>query len=132
MLTAASVLAFGVISLATWNLPTLTTGIGWYVALFAAVGAPGVIMLAGLISVFQQESEPHQRGAAFAAVGLVSAAGQGAGILFGALSDTTISLLPLLQVQGCLYLLGGLVALLWLPRTLHPVRAPTAETATSN
>lgn len=129
-LTAASVLAFGVISLVTWNLPALTTGIGWYVVLFAAVGAPGVVMLAGLISVFQQESEPRQRGAVFAAVGLVSAAGQSVGIFLGALSDTTIGLLPLLQVQGCLYLLGGLIALLWLPRTLDSARARAADTAT--
>ncbi|MEV0890777.1 MFS transporter [Promicromonospora sp. NPDC050262] len=131
-LTAASVLAFGVMSLVTWNLPALTTDIGWYVGLFSAVGAPGVVMLAGLLSVFQQESEPRQRGAVFAAVGLVSAAGQGVGILLGALSDTMIGLLPLLQVQGCLYLAGGLVALLWLPRTLHSSHAPAADTATRN
>lgn len=127
-LTAASVLAFGVISLVTWNLPALTTSIGWYVLLFAGVGAPGVVMLAGLISVLQG-SEPRRRGAVFAAVGLVGAAGQGAGILLGALSDTTIGLLPLLQVQGGLYLLGGAIALLWLPRTLHPAGAPAEGTA---
>lgn len=123
-LTVASVLAFGVISLVTWNLPALTTDIGWFVVLFAAVGAPGVVMLAGLLSVLQQESELHQRAGVFAAVGLVGAVGQGVGILLGALSDTAIGLLPLLQVQGCLYLLGGVIALLWLPRTLRsPTRA---------
>ncbi|MCH1882767.1 MFS transporter [Agrococcus sp. ARC_14] len=126
-LTAASVLAFGVISLVTWNLPALTTGLGWYVVLFAAVGAPGVIMFAGLMSVLQQESEPRQRGAVFAAVGLASAVGQGLGILLGALSDTAFGLLPLLQVQGCLYLLGGLIALLWLPRALGSARARDAD-----
>ncbi|GEK78756.1 MFS transporter [Agrococcus baldri] len=123
-LTAASVLAFGVISLVTWNLPAVTTGIGWYVVLFAAVGAPGVVMLAGLVSVLQQESEPRQRGAVFAAVGLVGAVGQAVGILLGSLSDTAVGLLPLLQVQGCLYLLGGVIALCWLPRALRPASAP--------
>jgi hypothetical protein len=52
----------------------------------------------------------------FAAVGLVGAAGQALGILLGALSDGAIGLLPLLEVQGCLYLLSGVIALLWLPR----------------
>lgn len=116
LLTAASLFAFGALSLVTWNLPALTTAIWPYILLFAAVGAPGVIMIAGLMSVLQEESQPHQRGAVFAAVGLVSAVGQAAGILLGALSDGAIGLLPLLEVQGCLYLLSGVIALLWLPR----------------
>ncbi|WP_349428057.1 MFS transporter [Microbacterium sp. LWS13-1.2] len=115
-LTAASLFAFGVLSLVTWNLPTVTTEIWPYVLLFAAVGAPGVIMIAGLMSVLQEQSEPRQRGAVFAAVGLVSAVGQALGILPGALSDGAIGLLPLLEAQGCLYLLSGVIALLWLPR----------------
>ncbi|MFB7893548.1 MFS transporter [Microbacterium sp. NPDC056044] len=130
-LTALSLFAFGALSLVTWNLPALTTDIWPYVALFAAVGAPGVIMIAGLMSVLQEHSAPWQRGAVFAAVGLVSALGQAAGILLGALSDGPIGLLPLLELQGCLYLLSGVIALLWLPR---PPRAGKtrrlAETAT--
>ncbi|MDQ7880028.1 MFS transporter [Microbacterium sp. QXD-8] len=115
-LTAASLFAFGALSLVTWNLPAVTTDVWPYVLLFAAVGAPGVIMIAGLMSVLQEESEPRQRGAVFAAVGLVSAVGQALGILLGALSDGAIGLLPLLEAQGCLYLLSGVIALLWLPR----------------
>lgn len=115
-LTALSLFAFGALSLVTWNLPGLTTDIWPYVVLFAAVGAPGVIMIAGLMSVLQEHSDPWQRGAVFAAVGLVSALGQAAGILLGALSDGPIGLLPLLELQGCLYLLSGVIALLWLPR----------------
>ncbi|WP_106814465.1 MFS transporter [Microbacterium timonense] len=124
-LTAGSVLAFGVISLVTWNLPALTTEIGWYVALFTAVGAPGVVMVAGLTSVLQEESDRRERGAVFAAVGLVGAVGQGLGILLGALSDTAIGLMPLLEAQGCLYLLAGVIALVWLPR---PVPSPSTST----
>lgn len=115
-LTAASLLAFGALSLVTWNLPAVTTDIWPYVLLFAAVGAPGVIMVAGLMSVLQEQSEPGQRGAVFAAVGLFGALGQAAGILLGALSDGPVGLLSLLEVQGCLYLASGVMALLWLPR----------------
>ncbi|HEX5858389.1 MAG TPA: MFS transporter [Microbacterium sp.] len=115
-LTAASLFAFGILSLITWNLPALTTEIAPYVVLFAAVGAPGVVMIAGLVSVLQEESDPAQRGAVFAAVGLVGALGQAAGIVLGGLADTTVGLLPLLELQGALYLLGGVFAVLWLPR----------------
>jgi len=129
-LTALSLFAFGAISLATWNLPALTTDLWPYVILFAAVGAPGVIMIAGLMSVLQEQSEPSQRGAVFAAVGLVSALGQAAGILLGALSDGPIGLLLLLELQGGLYLLSGVIALLWLPRAavvpLEAVSQPAA------
>jgi MFS family permease len=114
-LTAASLLAFGCLSLATWNLPLLTTSVLPYALLFAAVGAPGVVMMAGLMSVLQTHSTRPQRGAVFAAVGLVSAVGQAMGILLGALSDGPIGLLPLLELQGCLYLLSGIVALRGLP-----------------
>jgi MFS family permease len=127
-LTALSLFAFGALSLVTWNLPAVTTDIWPYVVLFAAVGAPGVIMIAGLMSVLQEQSEPRQRGAVFAAVGLVSALGQAGGILLGALSDGPIGLLPLLELQGCLYLLSGLIALLWLPReTARPKTASPAD-----
>ncbi|MGK3950888.1 MFS transporter [Microbacterium sp. I2] len=116
VLAGASLLVFGALSLATWNLPPITTDLWPYVLLFAAVGAPGVVMLAGLMSVLQEHSEPHHRGAVFAAVGLVAAVGQAGGILLGALSDGPVGLMPLLQAQGCLYLLSGVIALRWLPR----------------
>lgn len=116
LLTVASLLLFGALSLVTWNLPALTTSIVPYLLLFAAVGAPGVVMVAGLITVLQEESSPHQRGAVFAAIGLLGALGQGAGILLGGLADGPIGLIPLLELQGCLYLLAGVIALVWLPR----------------
>lgn len=132
-LATASLFAFGALSLAIWNLPALTTHLWPYVLLFAAVGAPGVIMIAGLISVLQEESAPAQRGAVFAAVGLVGALGQAAGILLGGVSDGPIGLVPLLEVQGGLYLFAGVIALLWLPRPTAPSLAATraADSATT-
>jgi MFS family permease len=127
LLTAASLLAFGVLSLVTWNLPALTTEITPYIVLFAAVGAPGVVMIAGLTSVLQEESDPTQRGAVFAAVGLVGALGQAAGIVLGGLADGAVALLPLLELQGSLYVLGGVLALLCLPRRPAGTSSTTAE-----
>ena len=67
------------------------------------------------MSVLQEQSEPRQRGAVFAAVGLFGALGQAAGILLGGRSDGPVGPLSLLEIQGCLDLLGGVIALLWLP-----------------
>jgi len=128
-LTAASLFAFGAISLISWNLPYLTTELWPYVVLFVAVGAPGVIMVAGLMSTLQEHSEPRQRGAVFAAVGLIGALGQAAGILLGALSDGPVGLVLLLEIQGGLYLLSGVIALLWLPRAVTKPQAEAAAAA---
>jgi MFS family permease len=115
-LTIISLLVFGGVSLVTWNLPLLTTSIPPYIVLFALVGAPGVTFSTGLISTLQQESAARQRGAVFAAIGMLSAAGQAVGILAAGLVDGPVALTPLLQVQGCLYLASGIVAAIWLPR----------------
>lgn len=117
-LTIISLLVFGAVSLVTWNLPLLTTSIPPYIVLFALVGAPGVIFSTGLISTLQQESAARQRGAVFAAIGMLSAAGQAVGILAAGLVDGPVALTPLLQVQGCLYLASGIVAAIWLPRLI--------------
>lgn len=130
VLAGVSLLVFGALSLATWNLPPITIDLWPYVLLFAAVGAPAVVMLAGLMSVLQEHSEPHHRGAVFAAAGLVAAVGQAGGILLGALSDGPVGLMPLLQVQGCVYLLSGVIALRWLPLADRD-RTPVQEPATT-
>jgi len=124
-LTIASLFAFGLLSLAIWNLPALTTNVVPYLVLFAAVGAPGVVMVAGLMSTLQSESSPPQRAGVFAAVGLVGAVGQGAGILLAGLADGPIGLVPLLELQGILYLVAGVIAYFLLPRHRKTVAAAT-------
>ncbi|WP_243063147.1 MFS transporter [Humibacter sp. RRB41] len=102
-------LAFGIVSLLVWNLPFLTTALWPYVILFIVVGAPGVLLTTGYISIIQTTAS--DRGASFAAFGLVNAVGQGIGLLAAGLLQPVTGLLPLLETQGCLYLLSGLVML---------------------
>jgi len=125
VLTVGSLFAFGVISLVTWNLPSLTTELWPYVVLFAIVGAPGVIMMTGVMSIMQTAAAPRERAAAFAAVGLVAAVGQAAGILLAGLAGDPALLVPLLDLQACLYLAAGIVGLIWMRR---PAVAPAAPT----
>ncbi|HEY5222830.1 MAG TPA: MFS transporter [Microbacteriaceae bacterium] len=121
LLTAAGSILFGVVSLLTWNLPLITTGIPPYVVLFIIVGAPGVIMMTGIVTSLQSASADSERGSVFTMLGLVSALGQAIGMLAAGLLDTPWGILPLLELQGAIYLAGGVLAWVLMPR--H-VRAP--------
>jgi MFS family permease len=118
-LTAGAALVFGLLDLAVWNAPTLTTAVPVYIALFIAVGAPGVVMETGLISLLQVSSAPAERGRVFGALTFVSSAGQAVGMLAAGILAGPIGLMPMLNAQGCLYLAAGLLAM----RTLVPRRS---------
>jgi len=125
-------LSFGVASLLVWNLPFVTTALWPYVILFILVGAPGVLLTTGYVSMIQ--TTVTDRGGAFAAFGLVNAVGQGVGLLAAGLLQPVIGLLPLLEVQGCLYLLSGLVILVpgWFGRRYRDrERVSLSDSATS-
>nr|WP_022899540.1 MFS transporter [Humibacter albus] len=109
-LIVVGALAFGAISLAVWNLPVLTTTLWPYVVLFILVGAPGVLLSTGYVSLIQTTAP--DRGAAFAAYGLVAAVGQGAGLVTAGLIQPASGLLPLLEAQGVLYVFAGVTMML--------------------
>jgi hypothetical protein len=109
-LVAGAAIAFGVIDLAAWNAPNLTSSDPLYVALFIAVGAPGIALTAGLTSVLQRATAEGQRGKAFAAAGVAAAVGEAAGIIAAGVLGASISVVVLLNAQGALYLLAGLIA----------------------
>jgi hypothetical protein len=50
----------------------------------------------------------------FAALGVVAAVGQAAGMVAAGLLGDRLGVVTVLNGQGCLYLLAGLVALAWL------------------
>lgn len=104
-LAVIGAIAFGVVSLIVWNLPAVTTDTWPYVLLFIVVGAPGVFLSTGYISLIQTAAS--ERGSAFAAYGLVTAIGQGIGLIVAGVLQPLTGLLPLLEAQGVLYLLAG-------------------------
>ncbi len=118
-LTAVAALVFGGLDLAVWNAPALTTAVPVYIALFIAVGAPGIVMETGLISLLQASSAEAERGRVFGALTLVSNAGQAIGMLGAGILTGPIGLMPMLNAQGCLYLAAGLLAM----RALVPRRS---------
>jgi MFS family permease len=116
--------AFGVILLVLWNAPAVTTALPLYVALFVLVGAPGIVMVTGLISLLQQESSDRVRGRVFGVLGAVYEGSSAAGMVAAGLLGDRVGVLPMLNGQAILYLISGAAALLLLrrtrPRTLEP------------
>jgi MFS family permease len=104
-------IAFGVISLVTWNLPVVTTAVPVYVALFVLVGIPGVATMTGLQTLVQSLTPPTHLGRVFATFEAGAGALQAVGVLVaGALADRT-GVLPILDVQASIYIACGCVAL---------------------
>ena len=122
-LVGLSCLAFGLISLATWNAPRLTTAVPLYVALFVAVGVPGVAMMTGLSTVLQKSTVDGERGRVFAALGVAVAGGQALGMVAAGLLGDRLDVVTVLNGQASLYLLAGVVALAWLTARTAPVPA---------
>jgi hypothetical protein len=114
---------FGVILLVLWNAPAVTTALPFYVTLFMLVGAPGIVMVTGLISVLQQESSDRVRGRVFGVLGAVYEGSSAVGMVTAGVLGDRVGVLPMLNGQAVLYLASGAAALLLLrrtPRTLEP------------
>jgi MFS family permease len=104
-------IAFGLISLVTWNLPAVTTAVPVYALLFVLVGIPGVATSTGLQTMVQTLTPATHLGRVFATFEAGAGALQAVGVLIaGALADRT-GVLPILDVQALIYVACGCVAL---------------------
>ena len=121
-LTAHAAVVFGALSLAIWNAPAISSAEALYVALFIAAGAPGVALMTGLISTLQQATAEGQRGRAFAIAGVAASVGQAIGMLAGGILGDPLGVVAVLNAQGVLYLVAGLLAVAWLrePASVGP------------
>jgi MFS family permease len=127
LLVAIGTGGFTVLTLGIWNLSFLTHATVVYALLFAAIGAPAVLMAAGLMSRLQAASTDADRGSVFAVAGAAQAVGQGAGLLLAGSLQSVVGTLPLLEVQGALYAVTAALAVGLLRRSAG--RAPLLEQA---
>ena len=125
-LLGTSLLVFGLISLAIWNGPALTTA-GWlYLVLFMAAGIPAIGLLTGLTTLVQERTPDAYLGRVLATFlgsfnGLMAL-----GMLLAGLLGDAAGVVPVLNGQAVLYLLTGLLALATLGRRAR-VAYPRAE-----
>lgn len=101
----------GIVSLAFWNAPSVTTALWVYVVLFAMSGIPGSAMSVGFVTTVQTASPPHALGRIGGLMGTADAMGTAAGSIVTGLVIDRLPLRSLVNVQAAIYLVAGAVAL---------------------
>ena len=119
-LLGVSLLAFGLIDLAIWNGPVLTTATWLYLGLFAAAGIPGIAFLTGLTALVQERTDDAYLGRVFATYYGSFNGLAGVGMLLAGLLGDSVGVVAVLNGQAGLYLLAGLVAVATLGRRPRP------------
>jgi MFS family permease len=119
-LLGVSLLAFGLIDLAIWNGPVLTTATWLYLGLFAAAGIPGIAFLTGLTALVQERTDDAFLGRVFATYYGSFNGLTGVGMLLAGLLGDSLGVVAVLNGQAGLYLLAGLVAVATLGRRPRP------------
>jgi MFS family permease len=119
VLAVVGAAGFAVLDAVIWNAPQVTTARPLYIVLFAVIGAPGVVLITGLVTSLQRAVAPGRVGRVFGLFTAVSAGGQAVGMLAAGLLGDRVGVVAVLNVQAGLYLLAALVAAVGLvgPRT---------------
>jgi predicted MFS family arabinose efflux permease len=115
-LLAWSMLAFGLLDLAMWNVPALTSAEPLYLGAFIAAGIVAVPVLSGLTTLIQTGVADAYLGRVFGTFVTTFNGFQALGMLLGGLLADPIGVVPVLNGQAVLYLLCGVIA----PLTLRP------------
>ena len=110
-LVAASLTAFGLLSLLIWNTPMITTAFGVYVGLFIAAGVPGLATMTALLTLLQERAGAAMRGRVIGTFFALYGGVQAVGMLLAGLVGTGAALTVALDVQGILYLAAAALAL---------------------
>jgi MFS family permease len=125
-LIGLSGILFGAIDLAIFNYPAYIPGILLGLILFAVVGIPGVGFMTGVSALLQTNVADQYRGRIFGALGTT----QGLLMLIGTISagalGDQLGVVTVLNMQGCGYILAGLIGLTLL-RTAVPQIMPAAR-----
>ncbi len=109
---------FGLFDLMIWNAPAFFPSLSLTAALFVVVGIPGVASGAGATTLLQVEAPDEFRGRVVGAFqATISLLLMGGLALAGALGDR-FWVMPMLNVQGSMEVLAGVIALLFLGRCI--------------
>lgn len=108
---------FGLVDLGIFLYPTFYVAIWPAVIGMIIVGLPSALAAAGMVTLLQRGSQDSYRGRIFGALGAV----QGIAILIGTMAagylSRLVGVIPIIAIQGGIWLSAGLGMLLWLDTT---------------
>jgi Na+/melibiose symporter-like transporter len=113
-LLSVGALVFGLVDLAIFLYPLGYVAVWPAVAGMIIVGVPGAMALAGLITVFQRNTEDSYRGRVFGAISTAEGVAVLAGTLAAGYLSRLAGIIPVLAIQGGSYVAAGLAMLVWL------------------
>jgi Na+/melibiose symporter-like transporter len=109
-LLTAGYFGMGVISVAFWNAPTLTTTLWVYMVVFGLSGIPGSAMGIGLFTAVQRFSPAGMLGRVVGMAGALDALARAAGSLLAGVLVSRVGLVVLLDTQSAIYIACGVLA----------------------
>ncbi len=118
-------LAFGCVDLAIALYPLAWVHTWPAGVLMVVVGLPGAIASAGMMTLFQQNTDDRERGRVFSLLLLVRASATVLGSLTAGVLGGVLGIIPVMAWQGCGYLLAGSIVLVMLVRAPQPAPART-------
>ena len=133
-LLSAGAIVFGLVDLAIFLYPLGYVAVWPAMAGMIIVGVPGALTLAGLITLFQRNTEDAYRGRVFGAISTAEGVTVLAGTLAAGYLSRFVGIIPVLAIQGAGYVAAGIAMFVWLkddpgsgaPRSAGAEQVPAA------
>lgn len=106
-------IVFGLADLAIFLYPLGYAAVWPAMAGIIVAGLPGVLTMAGLLTLFQQNTEDSYRGRVFGAFAAAEGVAVLAGTLAGGYLTRPFGIIPVIAVQGAGYLIAGILIAAW-------------------
>jgi predicted MFS family arabinose efflux permease len=113
-LLSVGAIMFGVADLAIFLYPLVYVAVWPAIAGMIIVGVPGALALAGLITLFQRNTEDAYRGRVFGAISTAEGVTILAGTLAAGYLSRVAGIIPVLAIQGAGYIAAGIAMFVWL------------------
>jgi Na+/melibiose symporter-like transporter len=131
-LLSVGAIVFGLVDLAIFLYPLGYVAVWPAIVGMIIVGVPGALALAGLMTLFQRNTEDSYRGRVFGAISTAEGVTVLAGTLAAGYLSRLAGIIPVLAIQGGGYVAAGLGLLVWLKEAPGPDRSQPAAAARSS
>jgi Na+/melibiose symporter-like transporter len=118
---------FGVVDLMLFLYPIVTDALWPAFVFIVVVGLPGAVMLAGMTTLLQTSAHDSHRGRVFGAIGAIQAATSLCGVVLAGVLGDVVGILPILALQGVMYVVAGCYVIAAMPRTAATLVRPSGE-----